>query len=167
MHPVDHQVQVDVVGIDVQAVEHLMAGQLHLVQKQIDRFLDLGGRRLLARAPAQHVVADRVLAVRRYLCQPQHLRFLGGALGREKAARPAVDALLPGRAGVRSLRVIGQPRHPPGFGVVPLVRLICWRMTFRAVDVVGQSMNADGQRAGFAWIANLLTDHFNYLNTVY
>ena len=64
LHPVDHQVQMRIVGVGVQAVKHLVAGQPQLVQENVHGLLDLRRRRLFARWPAQHVVVDRVFAVR-------------------------------------------------------------------------------------------------------
>lgn len=85
---------------------------------------------------------DRVFAVGGLLGQRQHLHFLAGAGGGLETAGAAVDALLPHLIGCRALRIIGQPYHPRHLGGVGY-RTGIGRCVFRAVDVVGQPVNAD------------------------
>jgi len=62
MDAIDGQMQVQVVGVGVQAVDGLVLLQPKLVEEDVDRLFDLPGSRLLALAPAEDVVVDRVLA---------------------------------------------------------------------------------------------------------
>ena len=77
---VDDDVEMGVVGVGVQAVDDLVVPDLHFVEEDVDRLLDLGGRRVLVLAPAEDEVLDRVGAPDAELGQRDHL---GGLCRRE------------------------------------------------------------------------------------
>ena len=94
MDTVHHHVQVQVIGIGVQTVDHLMTFKAKLFEQNSYRFIALPGRGLLTLAPAQNIVIDRVFAPWRFHRQSQHLKLLRFCVIRQKPIRACVNTLL-------------------------------------------------------------------------
>ena len=70
--PVHGEVEVDVVGVLVNAEDALLSGQAQLVEKDVDRTLHLFSGRVFALMPGQHVMGDGIGTAPGFLSQCDH-----------------------------------------------------------------------------------------------
>ena len=129
IHAIEHDVHVPVVGVGVQPVHHLVAGDLHLVEQQVDSLLHLLTRWALAPGPAEHVVHDRVARAPPVPGKGCHLRYSRVERVGQEAACGEVQALL--------LRVVG----------------------LRRGDVARERLDAHRLRSAVVRVCDLLADH--------
>ena len=120
IHPIDGDMKVIVVSIEVQAVHCLMPLQTHAFQKHIDNFFYLFPRRLFSLLPREYPVLDRHSTMCRFIGQRNHFTALPSMSGRPKISSSCVLYLLLRISIVRESNVIHKVTNLPRLGLPSL-----------------------------------------------